>query len=53
MVVKCQVRGFRNPGLGQCSSSKYFRQNNICMSPVVGWQRQKLLKVYSKAAKFS
>jgi hypothetical protein len=30
--------GFKEPGLGQCPSSKIFRQNNICMSAVVGSQ---------------
>jgi hypothetical protein len=28
----------KSPGLGQCPSSKIFRQNNICLSAVVGSQ---------------
>jgi hypothetical protein len=28
----------KSPGLGQCPSSKYFRQNNICLSAVMGSQ---------------
>jgi hypothetical protein len=28
----------KSPGVGQFQSSKFFRQNNICMSPIVGSQ---------------
>jgi hypothetical protein len=28
----------KSPGQGLCSSSKFFRHNNICMSAVVGSQ---------------
>jgi hypothetical protein len=33
-----EVLGCKELGLGQCPSSNIFRQNNICMSAIVGSQ---------------